>query len=174
MLQRQHTQERSFLSSLFPVQHSLSQRMGSPFILLFKTEILQSFNFFLSFSLYLNTQSCIKLILNGLGHQFLKLLIAIFNISISFSSDQFSSLSHVPLFATPRTAAHHTSLSIANSWSLLKLMSIKLLMPFNHLSLCLPLLLLPSIFHSIRSFPMIQFFTSVAKALEFQLQHQSF
>ena len=49
MSQRRHTQQRSFLSSLIPVQHSLSQRMGSPFVLLFKTEILQSFNFFSPF-----------------------------------------------------------------------------------------------------------------------------
>ena len=61
------------------------------------------------------------------------------------------SLSHVQLFATPWTAAHQASLSITNSWSLLKLMSIKLVMPSNHLILCCPLLL-PSIFPSIRFF----------------------
>ena len=49
-------------------------------------------------------------------------------------------------------AARQASLSITNSWSLLKLMSIKLVMPFNHLILCHPLLLLPSIFPSIRVF----------------------
>ena len=53
---------------------------------------------------------------------------------------------------TPRTAAHQASLSITNSWSLLKLMSIELVMPFSHLILCRPLLLLPSIFPSIRVF----------------------
>ena len=53
---------------------------------------------------------------------------------------------------TPWTAAHQASLSITNSWSLLKLMSIKLAMPSNHLILCRPLLLLPSIFPSIRVF----------------------
>ena len=53
---------------------------------------------------------------------------------------------------TPRTAACHASLSITNSWSLLKLMSIKLVMPSNHLILCCPLLLLPLIFPSIRVF----------------------
>ena len=52
----------------------------------------------------------------------------------------------------PRTAAHQASLSITNFRSLLKLMSIKLLMPSNHLILCRPLLLLPSIFPSIRVF----------------------
>ena len=62
------------------------------------------------------------------------------------------SLSHVQLFATPWTAAHQASLSIAISWSLLKLISIKLVLPSNHLILCHPLLLLPSIFPSIRVF----------------------
>ena len=50
------------------------------------------------------------------------------------------------------TAAHQTSLSITNSWGLLKLMSIELVMPSNHLILCCPFLLLPSIFSSIRVF----------------------
>ena len=53
---------------------------------------------------------------------------------------------------TPWTAAHHTSLSITNSRSLLKLMSIELVMPSNHLILCHPLLLLPSVFPNIRVF----------------------
>ena len=69
---------------------------------------------------------------------------------IQFSSVQL--LSHVQLFATPGTAACQTSLSITNSWSLLKLMSIEVVMPSNHLVLCHPLLLLPSIFPSIRVF----------------------
>ena len=54
--------------------------------------------------------------------------------------------------ATPRTAAHQASLSFAISWSLLKLMFIESVMPSNHLTLCHPLLLLPSIFASIRVF----------------------
>ena len=58
----------------------------------------------------------------------------------------------VRLFATPCTAAPQASLSITNSQSLLKLMSIELVMPSNHLILCRPLLLLPSIFPSIRVF----------------------
>ena len=62
------------------------------------------------------------------------------------------SLSHVQLFVTPWTAAGQASLSITNSWSLRKLMSIALVMPSNHLILCRPLLLLPSIFPSIRVF----------------------
>ena len=68
----------------------------------------------------------------------------------SFSSVQ--SLSRVQLFATPWTAARQASLSITNSWNLLKFMSIDLVMPSNHLILCHPLLLLPSIFLSIRVF----------------------
>ena len=67
-----------------------------------------------------------------------------------FSSIQ--SLSHVQLFVNPWTAALQASLSITNSQSLLKLMSIKSVMPSNHLILCYPLLLLPSIFPSIRVF----------------------
>ena len=59
-------------------------------------------------------------------------------------------LIHVQLFVTPWTAACQACLSITNSWSLLKLMSIESVMPFNHLILCCPLLLLPSIFPSIR------------------------
>ena len=59
---------------------------------------------------------------------------------------------HVRLFVTPQTAAHQASLSFTISWSLLKLMSIESMMPFNHLILCYPLLLLPSIFPSIRVF----------------------
>ena len=62
---------------------------------------------------------------------------------------QFSSVSHVQLFATPRTAAHQASLSITNSGGLFKLMSIESVMPSNHLILWRPLLLLPSIFPSI-------------------------
>ena len=61
-------------------------------------------------------------------------------------------LSSVRLFATPWIAACQASLSITNSWSLLKLMSIKSVMPSNHLIFCCPLLLLPSIFRSIRVF----------------------
>ena len=62
------------------------------------------------------------------------------------------SLSPVRLFVTPWTAAHQASLSITNSWSLFKLMSIELVMPSNHLILCHLLLLLPSIFLGIKVF----------------------
>ena len=68
-----------------------------------------------------------------------------------FSSVQ--SLSHIWLFAIPRTVAHQVLLSITNSQSLLKLMFIELVMPSNHLILCHPFLLLPSNFPSIRVFP---------------------
>ena len=61
-------------------------------------------------------------------------------------------LSCVRLFVTPRIAAHQNSLSMTNSWSLLKLMSIESVMPSNHLILCRPLLLLPSVFPSFRVF----------------------
>ena len=69
-------------------------------------------------------------------------------IFVQFSSIQ--SLSHVQLFATPWTAACQASLSITKFWSPPKPMSIELVMPSNHLILCHPLLLLPSIFPSIR------------------------
>ena len=61
-------------------------------------------------------------------------------------------LSCVRLFVTPWTVAHQASLSITNSQSLLKLMSIKSVTPSNHLILCRPLILLPSVFPSIRVF----------------------
>ena len=70
-------------------------------------------------------------------------------------TNQFSSvqlLSHVQLLVTPWSAACQASLSITNSQTLLKLMSIKLLMPSNHLILCRSLLLLPSVFPSISVF----------------------
>ena len=80
------------------------------------------------------------------------------NIFSSSSVQLFQSLNCVWLFATPWIAAHQASLSITNPWSLLKLMSIKSVMPSNHLIFCRPLLLLPSIFPESGSFPMSQFF----------------
>ena len=71
-------------------------------------------------------------------------------LALSFSSVQ--SLSHDRLLETPWTAAHQASVSITNSWSLLKCISIASVMPFNHLILCCPLLLPPSILPSIRVF----------------------
>ena len=72
------------------------------------------------------------------------------DLEILFSAVQL--LSRVQLFSTPWTAACQASLSITNSQSLLKLMSIGLVTPSNHLILCHPLLLLPSIFPSIKVF----------------------
>ena len=74
-------------------------------------------------------------------------LVRIFNFTFSVQS-----FSCVLLFATPWTAAHQASLSTTNSWSLLKLVSIELVMPSNHLILCRPLLLPTSIIPSIRVF----------------------
>jgi len=96
---------------------------------------------------------------------------------ISLTSVQFSSvqlLSRVRPFAVPWTTARQASLSITNSRSLLKLMSIESVTPSNHLILCRPLLLLPSIFPSIRFFSRVISSNQVAKILELQLQHQSF
>ena len=67
-------------------------------------------------------------------------------------SSSVQSLSHVRLFVTLWTAAHQASVSITNSRSLCKLMSIESVIPFNHLILCYSLLLLPSIFSNIRVF----------------------
>ena len=75
------------------------------------------------------------------------------------------SLSRVWLFETPWTAARQASLSITNSWSLLKLMSTESVMPSNHLILCCPLFLLPSIFPATGSFLMSQFFASGGQSI---------
>ena len=81
--------------------------------------------------------------------------------------------SHVRLFVNPWTAAWQASLSFAITWSLLKLMFIELVMTSNHLILCHPLLLLPSIFPSIRVFSNeLALLVTWPKLLEFQ--HQSF
>ena len=87
-------------------------------------------------------------------------------------SDQ--SLNCVQLFAIPWTAACQASLSITNSLSLFKLMSIESVMPSKHFNLCHPLLLPPSIFPSTRVFSKVSSSHQVAKVLEFQLPHQSF
>ena len=99
--------------------------------------------------------------------------LALFFLPNRFSSVQFSH-SVVSDFATPWIAAHQASLSITNSWSLLKLMPIESVMPSSHLILCRPLLLLPPIPPSIRVFSKESTPHQVAKVLEFQLQHQSF
>ena len=69
-----------------------------------------------------------------------------------FTISSVKSLSHIRLFVTLWTAAHQASLSITNSWSLLKFMSVESVVPSNHFILCHPLLFLPSIFPSIRVF----------------------
>ena len=85
-------------------------------------------------------------------------------------NNSVQSLSHVRIFAAPWTAACQASLSITNSQSLLNLKS-ELVMQSNHLILCCPLLLLPSIFPSIRVFSNESgFLHQVAKVLELQLQ----
>ena len=96
----------------------------------------------------------------------------LYHLSNQFSSVQL--LSRVQLFATPWIAARQASLSITNSQSLPKLMSIESVMPSSHLILCHPLLLLPQIPPSIRVFSNESTLYEVAKVLEFQLQHQSF
>ena len=80
------------------------------------------------------------------------------------------SVNHVQLFVTPWTAAGQASLYFTVSWSLLRLMSVKSVMPSDHLILCHLLLLLPSIFPSIR----VRSLHQMAKGLELQLQHQPF
>ena len=85
------------------------------------------------------------------------------------------SLSQVWLFATPWTAALQASLSFTIFRSLLKLMSVELMKPFNHLILCCPLLLLPSVFPSIRVFSRESALCiKWPKVSEFQLPHQYF
>ena len=80
------------------------------------------------------------------------LLISIQLFCICFLFSSVQPLSHVQLFVTPWTAARQASLSITNSRSLSRLMSIESVMPSNHLILCRPLLLPPSIFFNIRVF----------------------
>ena len=75
------------------------------------------------------------------------------------------SLNHVQLFLAPWAAAHQASLSFTTSQSLLKLMTIESVMPSNHLVLCRPLLLLPSVFPSIRSFLGCQLFPSGGQSI---------
>ena len=140
----------------------------------FPSPVLVSDNFYFKSSSLLRPDLYHKLVLIGL---YLVKMMVILGRKRYFSSVQL--LSHVWLFATPWIGACQVSLSITNSRSLLKLMSIELVMPSNHLILCCPLLLLPSVFASIRVFSSGKTFPSeslhqVTKVLEFQLQHQSF
>ena len=86
-------------------------------------------------------------------HPALAVFLITLSLLIDFCLSSVQLLSCVQLFVTLWTAAQQASLSITDSWSLLKLMSIASVMPSNHLILCHPLLLLPSIFPSIRVFP---------------------
>ena len=103
-----------------------------------------------------------------------------FKASEQFSMAQFYPLGcqlllfsccHVQLSATPWTAAHQASLSFTISWHLLKLMFIESMVPSNHLILCFPLLLLPSIFPASG---LLDSLNQVVKALELYFQHQPF
>ena len=96
----------------------------------------------------LHVDSCKEDAINRKGSQINSLK----TLQVSSYTQLVQLLSHVRLFMTPWIAAHQASLSITNSQSLLKLMSIESVMPSNHLILCCPLLLLPSIFPSIRVF----------------------
>ena len=94
--------------------------------------------------------------------------------NVFFLQCLIQSLSSVWHFATPWSAAYQASLSVTNSQSSLKLMSIESVMPSNHFILYCSLLLLPAIFPSISLFQWVSSSHQVATALEFQLQHQSF
>ena len=96
----------------------------------------------------------------------------IFNDAEWFSSVQL--LSSVWLFATPWTTARQASLSITNSRSPPKPMSIELVMPSNHLIFCCPLLLFPSVFPSISLSQWVSSSHQMANVLELPFQHQSF
>ena len=114
------------------------------------------FKIMFSFFSYTHTQRCVTLRSHG-GAIFIYavLFVFLFRWLILFATFQFSLvqlLNHVGIFVTPWTAACQASLSITNSRSLHKLISIESVMPSNHLILCHPLLLLPSIFPSIRVF----------------------
>ena len=74
---------------------------------------------------------------------------------------------------TPWTEAHQASLSITNSQSLLKLMCIELVIPSNHLILCRPLLLLPSILHSLQSYPAFNLIRVFSKESVLYIRYQS-
>ena len=91
-----------------------------------------------------------------------------------YTLSSVQSLSRVRLFVTPWTAARQAALSITNSQSLLKPMSIELVMPSNHLILCRSLLLPLNLSQHMGLFHWVSSSHQVAKVLEFQLQHQSF
>ena len=106
-------------------------------------------------------------------HKILVIFFILFNISLQLFCSVVQPLSCVHLFATPWTTACQISLSFTISHSLLKFMSILSVMLSNHLIPCHPLLLLPSIFLSIRVFSNESALRIRWPKLEFQLQHQS-
>ena len=129
------------------------------FLLIWHTDCLYMLKHFLNTGMKLNWLWYMILFIYywiKLAHILLRIFASTFIIDIglknSFSVVVVQSLSLVWLFATPWTAACQVSLSFTISWSLLRFMSIELVMPSNHLILCCPLLLLPSIFLSIRVF----------------------
>ena len=144
-----------------PVTHCFD---FSNFVINFKIEKYESSNFVLVFQDYFGHMGLLAIsykseyssIENNFSISAKKLLK--FWLGMCSTSSLFwvvqsvQSFSHVWLFAIPWTAAHQASLSITNSWRLLKSMPIELVMPFNHLNLCRPLLFLPSVFPSIRVF----------------------
>ena len=106
--------------------------------------------------------------------------IRVFSSELAFPTSSVQSFSHVQLFVAPWTAAHQVSLSITNSQSLLKLMSIESVMPSNHLILCRPLIHCFQSFPALGSYPMSHFFASGGKnigvsasasALPMNIQH---
>ena len=123
------------------------------------------FSLFLSLTLPLLSYPLLYFNLSLLFSHF-SLFFLIFNLCIYISLIMFQELSSVQsisrvwLFATSWTEAYQASLSITNSWRLLKLMPIESVMLSSHLNLCCPCLFLPSIFPSIRVFQMSQLFAS--------------
>ena len=113
----------------------------------------------LSLSIYIAIEKDLLILQLFSKNQLLGLLLFLYRIL------SFSSLSHVRLFAMPWTATHQASLSITDSWSLLKLMCIESVMPCNHLILCHPLLLCLPSFPASGSFPMSQFFASGSQSI---------
>ena len=103
-----------------------------------------------------------------------KYISIVFQIIFPYQFSSVQSLSRVWLFVTPWIAACQAFLSITISQSSLTLMSIELVMPFNHLILCHPFLLLPSILQHQSLFKWVGSSHQVAKVSEFQLQHHSF
>ena len=105
---------------------------------------------------------------------FLKFIFFNTQIILCWGSVLVQSLSRVWLFVTPWTAARQASLSITNSWSLPKPMSIELVMPSSHLTFVVPFPSCPQSFPASGSFKWVSSLHQVAKVLEFEPQHQAF